>query len=129
MDLTAPHRVPLSWLALHGGESVKLRTLRELAPPGQPGLDLLETAILEAKQASSFKIAASTDACADSISDPSKRMNSPPGSRVTNDFFPKSAYRTNGPSVMSSRLISLAIFSCTSFGFPIRPLSNIAENP
>ncbi len=49
MDLTAPHRVPLSWLALHGGESVKLRTLRELAPPGQPGLDLLETAILEAK--------------------------------------------------------------------------------
>jgi hypothetical protein len=49
LDLTAPHRVPLSWLAQHGGDSVRLRTLRELAPPGQPGLDLIEAALHDSK--------------------------------------------------------------------------------
>jgi len=50
VDLSAPHRVPLSWLIQHGGESVRLRALRDLAPPGQAGLDLLEAAVLTSRQ-------------------------------------------------------------------------------
>lgn len=49
MDLSAPHRVPLGWLMEHGSASVRLRTMRDLAPPGQPGLDILEQAVLESK--------------------------------------------------------------------------------
>jgi hypothetical protein len=49
LDLTAPHRVPLSWLTQHGGDTVRFRALRELAPPGQPGLEALEAALLQSK--------------------------------------------------------------------------------
>lgn len=34
MDLSAPHRVPLSWLLYHGSESVRFRAVLDLAPPG-----------------------------------------------------------------------------------------------
>lgn len=51
MDLLTPHRVPLSWLTQHGSETIRLRALRELAPPGQAGLDLMEAAVLESKPA------------------------------------------------------------------------------
>lgn len=49
MDLTAPHRVPLSWLIQHGGESVRLRALRDLAPSGQHGLEQLAESIPQTK--------------------------------------------------------------------------------
>ena len=49
MDLTTPYRIPLSWLLEHGSESVRLRTLRELAPPGQGGLEALEALVVESK--------------------------------------------------------------------------------
>lgn len=49
MDLSKTHRVPLSWLVSHGGDSIRLRTLRELAPPGEAGLDLIEAAVAESK--------------------------------------------------------------------------------
>ena len=49
MDLTTPYRIPLSWLLEHGSESVRLRTLRELAPPGQAGLEVLEAQVVESK--------------------------------------------------------------------------------
>ncbi len=49
MDLSAPHKVPLGWLMQHGSEAIRLRTMRDLAPPGQPGLDLLEQALVESK--------------------------------------------------------------------------------
>ena len=49
MDLTTPYRIPLSWLLEHGSESVRLRTLRELAPPGQTGLEALEALVVESK--------------------------------------------------------------------------------
>lgn len=49
MDLSAPHRIPLAWLMEHGSESIRFRTLRDLAPAGQPGLELLEQAVLESK--------------------------------------------------------------------------------
>lgn len=49
LDLSTTHRVPLSWLVAHGGESIRLRVLRDLAPPGQAGLDLLEAAVAESK--------------------------------------------------------------------------------
>ena len=34
LELASQHRVPLSWLILHGGETIRYRTLRELAPEG-----------------------------------------------------------------------------------------------
>ena len=49
MDFSSPYRIPLSWLLEHGSESVRLRTLRELAPPGQPGLEALEAQVVESK--------------------------------------------------------------------------------
>lgn len=49
VDLSTPHRVPLSWLTQVGGESIRLRALRELAPPGQAGLDQLEAGVLASK--------------------------------------------------------------------------------
>ena len=33
MELPTSHRVPLSWLLEHGGETIRVRTLREIAPP------------------------------------------------------------------------------------------------
>ena len=33
MELPTSHRVPLTWLLEHGGETIRLRTLREIAPP------------------------------------------------------------------------------------------------
>jgi len=49
VDLSTPYRIPLSWLLEHGSESVRLRTLRELAPPGQTGLEALEALVVESK--------------------------------------------------------------------------------
>ncbi len=49
MDLSTPYRIPLAWLLQHGSESIRLRTLRELAPPGQPGLEALEAQVVESK--------------------------------------------------------------------------------
>lgn len=49
MDLSTPYRIPLSWLLEHGSESIRLRTLRELAPPGQTGLEALEALVVESK--------------------------------------------------------------------------------
>ena len=33
MELPTSHCVPLSWLLEHGGESIRYRTLKEIAPP------------------------------------------------------------------------------------------------
>lgn len=49
MDLSAPHRVPLSWLLEHGGDTIRLRTLRDLAPTGREGIEALEAAIAASK--------------------------------------------------------------------------------
>jgi hypothetical protein len=50
LDLSSPYRVPLSWLLEHGSESVRLRTLRELAPPAQAGANgALDQAVLQSK--------------------------------------------------------------------------------
>lgn len=51
MDLSTAHRVPLSWLAEHGGESIRFRALGELAPPGQAGLEAFEAAVAQSKTA------------------------------------------------------------------------------
>jgi hypothetical protein len=34
LELASQHRIPLAWLLQHGGESIRYRTLRELAPDG-----------------------------------------------------------------------------------------------
>lgn len=34
LELASQHRIPLSWLLQHGGETIRYRTLRELAPEG-----------------------------------------------------------------------------------------------
>ena len=34
LELASQHRIPLSWLIQHGGETIRFRTLRELAPEG-----------------------------------------------------------------------------------------------
>ena len=49
MDLSAPHRVPLTWLMAHGSEAIQLRTARELAPEGREDLPALELALVESK--------------------------------------------------------------------------------
>ncbi len=50
MDLSAPHRVPLSWLLSHGSESIRSRTLRDLAPGGQAaGAEEMESSVLGAR--------------------------------------------------------------------------------
>lgn len=54
MDLSAPHRVPLTWLLEHGGDTIKLRTLRDLAPSGREGIEALETAIAASKAVSAI---------------------------------------------------------------------------
>jgi hypothetical protein len=54
LDLPTEHRIPLSWLLQHGGETVRLRTLAELAPEGslRPEEFLIsEQAIVESKPA------------------------------------------------------------------------------
>jgi len=51
VDLLAPHRVPLTWLTEHGGEAIRLRTARDLAPTPQLGLEQLEQAVQESKAA------------------------------------------------------------------------------
>src|SRR5437868_7267661 len=33
VELPTSHRVPLRWLLEHGGESIRYRTLKEIAPP------------------------------------------------------------------------------------------------
>ncbi|TFH64610.1 MAG: hypothetical protein E4G90_07750, partial [Gemmatimonadales bacterium] len=49
MDLSAPHRVPLTWLMANGSEAIQLRTARELAPPGSADPAVHEIALLESK--------------------------------------------------------------------------------
>jgi len=42
LDFSTPHRVPLTWLAHHGSEAIRLRAARELAPLGyEADLDAL----------------------------------------------------------------------------------------
>lgn len=47
MDLTGPHRVPLTWLLHHGSETVRLRTLLEFRHPGGADLPGLEQAVID----------------------------------------------------------------------------------
>lgn len=47
MDLTTPHPVPLTWLVEHGSESIRYRAVRDLAPAGQQGLEVLASAVAE----------------------------------------------------------------------------------
>jgi hypothetical protein len=50
LDLSLPYRVPLSWLLQQGSESVRLRTMRELAPPAQAGANgALEQAVVQSR--------------------------------------------------------------------------------
>ena len=52
MDLPTAHRVPLSWLLQHGNETIRYRTLTELAPPGHATPEQLaaaQQALAEAK--------------------------------------------------------------------------------
>lgn len=46
-----PHRVPLTWLVEHGSESIRYRAVRDLAPPGQPGLEVMARAVAESPMA------------------------------------------------------------------------------
>ena len=43
LELPAQHRIPISWLLANGGESIRFRTLAELAPPGSVDATTLET--------------------------------------------------------------------------------------
>ena len=47
MDLPKEHRIPLSWLLEHGSETVRLRTLTELAPHGYAQLEQIAGAVAE----------------------------------------------------------------------------------
>ena len=54
MDLPNQHRIPLSWLLEHAGESIRYRTLTELAPEGQTRFEAAATAqqaVMESKAA------------------------------------------------------------------------------
>ena len=44
LELASQHRVPLSWLILHGGETIRYRTLRELAPEGNAPVEAVAEA-------------------------------------------------------------------------------------
>jgi hypothetical protein len=46
LDLSSPHRVPLTWLLQHGSESIRLRTLLEFKPPAAADLEALSRAVL-----------------------------------------------------------------------------------
>ncbi len=51
VDFSTPHRVPLTWLAEHGNESIRLRAARELSPPGYVAdFEGLGQAVAESKQ-------------------------------------------------------------------------------
>jgi hypothetical protein len=55
LDLPNDHRIPLSWLLEQAGETVRYRTLTELAPPGSSdALATARQAIVESKSASSI---------------------------------------------------------------------------
>ena len=45
LELPAQHRIPISWLLANGGESIRFRTLAELAPSGSVDATALETAL------------------------------------------------------------------------------------
>ena len=54
MDLPGEHRIPLTWLLEHGGESVRYRTLTDLAPTGYAQPDQLaaaQQAVVDSKAA------------------------------------------------------------------------------
>jgi hypothetical protein len=44
LELESRHRIPLSWLLLHGGETIRYRTLRELAPEGYSAAETISEA-------------------------------------------------------------------------------------
>src|SRR5688572_4139914 len=52
VELPKSHRVPLSWLLEHGGESIRYRTLKEIAPPEATPADAM---ISETAQLAQFK--------------------------------------------------------------------------
>ncbi|HEU4763264.1 MAG TPA: hypothetical protein VFS28_01330 [Gemmatimonadales bacterium] len=45
LELPTHHRIPVSWLLEHGGESIRYRTLTELAPPGTASQEQLDAAL------------------------------------------------------------------------------------
>src|ERR1041385_4161604 len=47
VELPTSHRVPLRWLLEHGGETIKYRTLREIAPPLASTPDELQALVAE----------------------------------------------------------------------------------
>jgi hypothetical protein len=47
VDLSAPHRVPLTWLLYHGSESIRLRAVTDLAPAGFADPDQLVPPVLD----------------------------------------------------------------------------------
>ncbi len=51
MDLPTSHRIPLSWLLEHGNETIRYRTLSELAPAGHATPDQAEAAQQAAAEA------------------------------------------------------------------------------
>lgn len=54
LELPTQHRIPLTWLLEHGGESIRYRSLVELAPTGFAGLEAIEAArraVLDSKPA------------------------------------------------------------------------------
>jgi len=52
VELPTSHRVPLSWLLEHGGDTIRYRTLKEIAPPGAAPADAI---ISEVAQLAQFK--------------------------------------------------------------------------
>lgn len=44
LELPTSHRIPLTWLATEGGESIRYRAMTELAPPGSIDPDIIHAA-------------------------------------------------------------------------------------
>jgi len=53
LELPESHRIPLTWLLEHGGESIRYRTYLELAPPGFATPETIEQAALAVQAAKS----------------------------------------------------------------------------
>lgn len=53
MELPRSHRVPLSWLLEHGGETIRHRTLKEIAPSDPSAVDAIRAEAVQLAQAKS----------------------------------------------------------------------------
>jgi hypothetical protein len=49
VDLSTLHRVPVTWLQQHGGETIRLRILQELYPAAPPGTEVAQAAVERSK--------------------------------------------------------------------------------